>query len=32
MMMMDLVFIGLIVAFSTTSLGLIALCQRGMED
>lgn len=30
--MMDLMFIGLIVTFSATSLGLIALCQRGLED
>jgi hypothetical protein len=32
MLMIDLLFIGLIVAFYAMSLGLIAVCQRGMED
>lgn len=30
--MTDLMFIGLVVTFYAMSLGLIALCQRGMED
>jgi hypothetical protein len=30
--MMDLVFVGLIVAFYVMSLGLIAICEQGMED
>jgi len=32
MLMIDLLFIGLIVAFYAMSLGLIVVCQRGMED
>lgn len=30
--MIDLLFIGLIIAFYAVSLGLIAVCQRGMEE
>jgi hypothetical protein len=30
--MMDLLFVGLVVAFYIASVGLIAICDLGMED